>query len=443
MVIRSIPKARSAAHAGTPRTIEHMTERPDVQPDQTGATSAVGRFAWQTGGLLLGRGAAFITLIVIARQLGLTRYGTFVVLLAMLDAASIPWKPTVQQGAAAALGRGGSHRSWRGTIALWWAIGAVVLGPIAWVFESPTAAAALIIASAANALMIVHVPSRILAGAQKQIALATAANQLVRLIGIMVIVAAGSLTPSTAFAAYVAGYLVGARLMRTSATRTEGDVTLLLPEVGVEALRWVEAHGPILVVALILGLDIAGGFDLLFKLAIATTEVMAGIGIVLLPDLVKQSQPLRDVVARGIRVPTVLATMTAIAFAVTAGPLLRALTSAPLDLGQAPALLAVMLALAPWMGVSKAALIAADGASWLLPSQLATASATLVAAAVASRGLVWAAAAVGIATIGAGVVRWFGMRSVAALPEVGALVSLSLVRQDLRSLAGSRERSPE
>ena len=67
-------------------------------------TTTLHRFAWQAGSLAVGRGAALVALLLAARHMELARYGRFVVLLALLEAAMIPWKPTVQQGAAARLG---------------------------------------------------------------------------------------------------------------------------------------------------------------------------------------------------------------------------------------------------------------------------------------------------------------------------------------------------
>ena len=59
----------------------------------TRPTTTLHRFAWQAGSLAVGRGAAFVSLLLAARELGLDRYGRFVVLLALLEAAMIPWKP--------------------------------------------------------------------------------------------------------------------------------------------------------------------------------------------------------------------------------------------------------------------------------------------------------------------------------------------------------------
>ncbi|MCH7846120.1 MAG: hypothetical protein IH850_09850 [Acidobacteria bacterium] len=163
--------------------------------------------------------------------------------------------------------------------------------------------------------------------------------------------------------------------------------------------------------------------------------LIAGIGIIVLPDLIDARQPVPRLVARGIRLPTLLSIVAAIGFGVFAGPILRTLTNAPLGLGLAPAFLAVTLVLAPWMGVTKSALIALGASSWILPSQFATASATLIAAAVSNQGLVWAAAAIATAHVVASGIRWYGMRSKAALPSLRHTLSPSGIRSDLRAIA--------
>ncbi|MCJ7725364.1 MAG: hypothetical protein MUP76_03110, partial [Acidimicrobiia bacterium] len=112
-------------------------------------TTTLHRFAWQAGSLAVGRGAALVSLLLAARALELDRYGRFVVLLALLEAAMIPWKPTVQQGAAVRLGRGGGQRGWTATTARWWVIGSAVLAPIAWWFDGIESAGLVLAASAA------------------------------------------------------------------------------------------------------------------------------------------------------------------------------------------------------------------------------------------------------------------------------------------------------
>ena len=179
-----------------------------------GTGGPVRRFAWQSGGLLLGRGAALVALVLIARELGLEQYGEFVVLLALLELATVPWKPTVQQGAAARLGRGCSQRSWRKAMLSWWVLGSVLTAPIAWVVTSPLAALSVVGASLANAVMIDHVPQHILDGRQRSIAIAISTSQLTRLAITITFIAAGVLTPTWGIALHAIGYLAGASLLR-------------------------------------------------------------------------------------------------------------------------------------------------------------------------------------------------------------------------------------
>ena len=398
------------------------------------------RFVWQSGGLLVGKSGAFVTLILIARQLGLDRYGRFVVLLALVELAAAPWKPTVQQAAATRLGRGASHRSWLTTMAVWWLVGVILLGPIAWMFEGWTAGVAVIMASTANGAMTEHLPTRILLGHQKRIAFALFANHLTRLVVVVALILVDTLTPAWAIVAYAAGYLVALGLLKISTTRGDQKMTLLLPEVGVEGLRWMETQGPVIVVALILGLDIAGGFDLVFKLATALAEIIAGIGIIMLPALIKSEKPVPQLIARAVRLPTMLSVLAAAGFAIVAGPALKNLTNATIGLGLVPALLALRLALAPWMGATKAALITVGASSWIFAGQLTTASATLVALAFANRGLIWMAAAVAIANGLTAVIHWSALQAKSALPSLADMISLTELRRDLNFLLRLRQR---
>ncbi len=124
----------------------------------------------------------------------------------------------------------------------------------------------------------------------------------------------------------------------------------------------------------------------------------------------------------------------AIVFAAVAGPLLATLTDSELGFGLAPLFLAVTLVAAPYMGVARAALVVAGGASWITPSQLALASATLGAAAVGNLGVTWAAAAIAVATVLGAAVLATGLRRHDALPGLGDLADLGALRSDLQAL---------
>lgn len=397
------------------------------------APSPVTRFAWQTGGLVIGRGAAFAVLLLMANDLGQATYGRFVVLLALLELATVPWKPTVQQGAAAAFGVGAGHGSWRRTMLTWWVLGSVLVGPIALAFSGWLAAGAVVGASAANALMIEHWPGHILAGRQRRIAGAMLASQGTRLVVTVLFVATGHLTPTWGITIHAVGYLAGAISFRTAKTDGSGGLGRLTSEVGSEGLRWVELHGPILIVATVLSLGAAGGFDLLYKLAIALAELAAGVGIILLPALVR-TQSIGPTIARGIRLPTVLTLLGGAAFAIAARPVLEAATNFDIGSDLAPVLLAVAIVLGPFMGVTKAALLTTGGAGWLVPSQLATAVATVAASWLAGFGLTWAAAAVAVAHIVGAGVRWHGLRTHSALPNRADVLSARLLADDFASL---------
>jgi hypothetical protein len=392
------------------------------------------RFAWQSGGLLLGRGAGFVALVVIARDVSASEYGRYAVVLALVEFAAAPWSPTVLQGAASRLGRGASHEGWRRQMVRLWLIGAVVVTPAVWIFDSPVTAFAVLATTAINGLMVEHVPRHLLEGRQRTIAVATSSAQLVRLVGIVALVVWVDLTPAIVLIPYVVGYAVGAVLLRTATAPGVAWQSGLTAEYTTDVLRVVQSHGPVLVVAWLLGLGAAGGFDLLFRLALALAEVIAGVGLIVLPDLVAADPPLGPSVARGIRLPSVLAVVVAAVFAVAAGPLLAALTDSDLGFGLAPLFLAVTLVAAPYMGVARAALVVAGGASWITPSQLALASATLGAAAVGNLGVTWAAAAIALATVVGAAVLAVGLRKHAALPTMRDVADVGALRSDLRAL---------
>jgi hypothetical protein len=393
-------------------------------------TTTVHRFAWQAGSLAVGRGAALVSLLLAARALDLDRYGRFVVLLALLEAAMVPWKPTVQQGAAARLGRGGGQWGWAATTLGWWVIGAAVLAPVAWWFDGARSAGLLLAASGASALMFLHVPGLLLEGRQRRIAIGTVTAQCTRLGVTIALIATDSLTPRTALAAVAAGSALGAVVLWVRAARTSGRMGPLLPEVGTEGLRWVELHVPILVVALVLGLGEAGGLDLLLKLMQGIAEVLAGVGIVMLPAFVKGAERAASVLARSLRLPTLVAVGLAVTAAFLLGPFLEAASGKDLALGPAPALLGVILVTAPWMGLTKSALISLDASRWLPPSQVATSLTTAAASFLAVGGLVWAALAVALAHVVGSGVRWMGLRACGELPPAGEVLSVSGLRGD-------------
>jgi len=406
-------------------------------------TTTLHRFAWQAGSLAVGRGAALLSLLLAARALELDRYGRFVVLLALLEAAMIPWKPTVQQRAAAVLGKGGGQQGWSTTTLRWWLIGAAITAPAAWWFDGIESAGLLLAASAASAVMFLHVPGLLLEGRQRRIALGTMSAQVTRLTVTVVLIASGSLTPRTALVAVGVGSVVGVLALWVRSDRQKGPMGWLIPDVGTEALRWVEQHVPILVVALVLGLGEAGGLDLLFKLVQGLAEVLAGIGIVMLPAFVRGEERTSAVLARSLRLPTLVAITLAIAGAFVLGPFLEAATDNDLSLGLAPALLGLVLIVAPWVGLSKAALQALDASRWLPPSQVATSLTTAAASFLAVGGLVWAALAVGVAhVVGAGVL-WLGLRSVGELPSPRAVFSPAGLRSDVAWLTGTLRRTEE
>lgn len=404
-------------------------------------TTTFHRFAWQAGSLAVGRGAALVSLLLAARALELDRYGRFVVLLALLEAAMVPWKPTAQQGAAVRLGRGGGQMGWTAATARWWLIGSAALAPIAWWFDGIESAGLLLAASAASAVMFLSVPGLLLEGRQRRIALGTMAAQCTRLAGTIVLIASGSLTPRTALAAVAVGSVVGAASLWVPHPARGGATGWLLPEVGTEGLRWVEQHVPILVVALVLGLGEAGGLDLLLKLVQGIAEVLAGIGIVMLPAFVRGTERVSAVLTRSLRLPMLLAIGLAVAGAFLLGPFLEAATDNDLSLGLAPALLGIVLVLAPWMGLSRSALISLDASRWLPPGQVATSLTTAAASLLAVGGVAWAALAVGMAHLVGGAVFWLGLRSCGELPRLGEVLSPTGLRSDVGWLRSAIRRT--
>lgn len=392
---------------------------------------AVVRFAWQSAGLILGRGAGFVTLVIVARVVGSTEYGRFAVVLALVEFAAAPWSPTVLQGAASRIGKGGSHFGWRREMMRLWVIGAIVVTPAVGIFAGWTAAIAVAATTAINGLMVENIPHHLLAGRQRTIAVATSTAQVVRLVGVIALLGFVDLTPAVVLIPYVVGYAVGATMLRTARTDGASWEGRLDAEYATDVLRVVQSHGPVLVIAWLLGLGAAGGFDLLFRLAIALAEVIAGVGLIVLPDLVAADPPYGPLVERGVRLPLALALVAAVLFATAAGPALSALTGSGIGFGLAPAYLSVTLLLAPYLGVARAMLVVAGGAGWIMPSQLAIASATLGAAAVGNLGLTWAAAAVGVATVAGAAILTRGLYRHDALPRPAEVLSVAALRRDL------------
>jgi hypothetical protein len=113
------------------------------------------------------------------------------------------------------------------------------------------------------------------------------------------------------------------------------------------------------------------------------------------------------------------------------GPFLEAATDSDLTLGLAPALMGVVLVLAPWMGLTKSALLSLDAAGWLPPSQVATSLTTAAASFLAVGGVVWAALAVALAHVAGSGVRWLGLRSRGQLPRVAVVASPAGLREDV------------
>jgi O-antigen/teichoic acid export membrane protein len=209
--------------------------------------------------------------------------------------------------------------------------------------------------------------------------------------------------------------------------------------VATEALRWGEVHAPILVVAMLLGLPSAGGFDLAYKTIQAAAQLLGGIGVVMLPAFVRGEEPPSDVIARSLRLPTALGAGLALAAGVGLGPVLELLTGTELGLGAAPAAFVPVLLLAPWMGVSWTALVVLGGERWLIPSQVSVSVVTVAASFLAVGGVWWAAVAVSTAHLMGSVVRWRGLRALGHLPPRGWM-SAGDWRRDLAWLGDAARR---
>ena len=402
-------------------------------------TTTLHRFVWQAGGEVAGRAASLVSLVVAARVLGLGEYGRFVVLLALLEGAMVPWKATVLQAAAALQAREADGGGWAATTARWWVLGTLVLGPAAFLFDGVRGMGVLLAASAATALMFAPVPGLFLAGRQRRFAIGHTCSQVARLGFTVALGAAGWLTPRTALLAVAGGSLVGAIALWNRNARFGGRARWLGREVATEALRWGEVHAPILVVAMLLGLSSAGGFDLAYKTIQAAAQLLGGIGVIMLPAFVRGEEPPSDVIARSLRLPTALGVGLALAAGVGLGPLLELLTGTELGLGAAPAAFVPVLLLAPWMGVSWTALVVLGGERWLIPSQVSVSAVTVAASFLAAGGVWWAAVAVSAAHLMGSVVRWRGVRALGHLPPPGWM-SVGDWRRDLAWLGDAARR---
>ena len=384
-------------------------------------SSTLFRFFWQAGGQTAGRLVSLASLVIAARELGLDRYGRFVVLLALLEACMIPWKSTVLQAAAVAQGRSEDGAGWGGTVARWWALGAIVLGGAATWFDGWEAGVALAACAAASALMFAHVPALIRTGRQRRFALGNLTAQSVRLALTVALVWFGGLTPIIALLAVGGGSLAGAAAMWVRSRPHTGTPRWYVAEASTEAMRWTQAHAPILVVALVLGLGSAGGFDILYKIIQALVQLLGGIGVLMLPAFLRPGESSAKVLARSLRLPTVLAVLAAAATGLLAGPVLEAATGSGLPFGLAPLAFAPVVVLAPWMGVSWTALVVLGGPRWLVASQSAVSAVSVGASFLAVGGVVWAAVAISAASLIGSGIRWLGLRSFESLPPAGWL----------------------
>jgi hypothetical protein len=145
------------------------------------------------------------------------------------------------------------------------------------------------------------------------------------------------------------------------------------------------------------------------------------------------------VIARSLRLPTLLAIGLAVGAAVFIGPLLELVIGQEVGLGWAPAAFGLTLALAPWIGISRTALVTLGGSRWLLPSQAAISGMSVAASFLAVGGVLWAAVAVSAANLLGSLVRWLGIRALGHLPGRGWL-GFGEWRADLVWLWGAARR---
>ncbi len=402
----------------------------------------VQRFAWLAGSQLVSRTLAFVTLVVLARLLSLDDYGAYVVLAALLAAATLAWNPTVVQSAATKVGVGARQRDWDMHLVRWGVAGLVAVAPFAWLTAGWQAVAAVAFASGAETIMMRSVPQLLVTGQQRRLAFGTTSSQVVRFGAVLALAAMGVLSPVSALAAHGVGFLAGAAAQGRAFSGGTQRMERLGSELTVEALRWIESYGPIVGVAVFVGFSTAAGFDLILKLAIALSEVLAAVGVIILPDMVGGGARVPDAIGRGLRIPVPGAVVLAVGYAVGAVPIMRTLTGQPIELGLVPLALAFVLLAAPWAGVSRTALLAGNGARWLVPSQVASASWTLLGGFLAPIGVIWPAVATAAAHVSSGVIRFLGLRRLQLLPRARDVLSAERIRTDLvvlgRALAGRR-----
>jgi hypothetical protein len=383
---------------------------------------------------LFSRATAFATLVFLARALGLETYGVYVILSALLAAGTLAWNPTVVQSVATRMGTGTSQRSWNLHLVKWGSLGTIAVGPIAWFVDGWQAALALAISAGAEALMLRSIPALLLRGEQRRLAYGIASSQATRLAAVVVFFSLGILTPALALLAHGLGFFVGLIAQGRERAPGAGSLGNVRSEMTVDALRWIENYASILGVAVFIGLEAAGGFDLMMKLALAAAEVMAAVGLIVLPNMVGRGAQFQPAFSRGLRLPSLAAIVAAALYAALTQPVLSLLTGAKIELYGVPILLSVVVVLGPWMGISKTALLSIGAAGWLVPSQLASSSATLLGGFLAPVGVVWPAIAVAAAHLAAGVIRWYGLRSHEALPPWRSLLSANAFRHDLSQM---------
>jgi hypothetical protein len=207
----------------------------------------------------------------------------------------------------------------------------------------------------------------------------------------------------------------------------------LATELSVEALRWIETYLPILGVAAFLGVSTAGGFDLLLKLIAVALEVLATVGVVVLPQMLRARNQALGALARAVRTSTVIATPSALLYAFTAVPALEQLTKTRIDAGASAVVLAIVILLAPWEAVSRAALLTVGRPWWLLPTQIVISVAALAGVALTPLGMLWAAAASAAGHVVASLLYATGLAHAAILPPASALFSATSMVEDFRA----------
>lgn len=399
--------------------------------------SSVRRLAWETGNRMWAHGVAFGVVVIITRTIGLGSYGEYVVMLALLAATTLAWNITVLQAAASDLGLGGSQRQWDRHLIRWLGLGVLIVTPLAWVLWGPVTAGVIMVCAVAEAFRVRALPLLILHGAQRRIAIASGASNGLRLAIVTALAAAGWLTPESAVLSQGAAYVVAAILHGRPACEGDRPHRPLRAELSIEVLRWVENYAPVLGIAAIVGISTAGGFDMILKLLAVIVEIFAAIGLIVLPRLVGGGRRTADALATSLRASTVAAAFAAVGFVVVGGPFLGWLAGVTISAGASLIILAVVIVLAPWEGVSKAALVARSESWWLLPAQVAVSLAAFTGASLTAFGVAWAAAAISIGHVLAASVCAAGLRRSGGLPPRAMLFSSRRTVNDVRSIWAS------